>query len=377
MRIVCFITAFTLILFSCRNDNDNQTRQKEALLPGSSRLLIEEKDDYYRVVIREPWQNSSGTELEYFLLPVGHSNDGTLDESRVIHVPVKRMICMSTTHVAMLSALGAGDLLAGVSGYNLLYDSLILESVASGSVRDVGYEGNLNTELIVALKPDLVMAYGVTDPYAGQLGKLSSLGIRVICNADYLEEHPLDRAAWIRLFGILAGRKEKADSLFAEVSERYNDLAAVVKGSGGERPAVLLGAPWEDVWYVSPSNSYTGRLIEDAGGDYLFSDLTEANSVPHSVEAVFRRAAVADVWINPGTAGSLYEIDIADHRLSRLPVYRQGRVWNNRKRMTPAGGNDYWETAVVRPDILLMDLVAILHPELLPDYSHHFYLRLE
>ncbi len=377
MKVFYFITILALILCSCRNGSENREKQNVGLTPASSRLIIEEKDNYYRVVIRDPWQNTRGTELEYFLLPRGETNPGTLDESRVIHVPVERMICMSTTHVAMLSALGATDLLAGVSGPNLLYDTLIRKAVASGSVRDVGYEGNLNNELIVALKPDLVMAYGVADPSSGQLGKLSSLGIRVIYNADYLEEHPLSRAAWIRLFGLLTGRKEKADSLFAEVSLRYSDLAARVRKSAGQRPAVLLGAPWEDVWYVSPANSYTGRLIEDAGGDYLFSDLTEANSVPFSVEAVFRRAADADVWINPGTAESLEEISVADHRLSRLPVCREGGVWNNRKRITPAGGNDYWETAVVRPDILLMDMVAILHPEMLPGYTHYFYRRLE
>jgi iron complex transport system substrate-binding protein len=377
MKVIYFITALTLILCSCRNGSENRGKQNVGLTPASSRLVIEEKDNYYRVVIRDPWQNTRGTELEYFLVPRGEANPGTLDESRVIHVPVERIICMSTTYVAMLSALGASDLLAGVSGPNLLYDTLIREAVASGSVRDVGYEGNLNNELIVALKPDLVMAYGVADPSSGQLGKLSSLGIRVIYNADYLEEHPLSRAAWIRLFGLLTGRKEKADSLFAEVSLRYNDLASRVRKGAGQRPAVLLGAPWEDVWYVSPANSYTGRLIEDAGGDYLFSDLTESNSVPYSVEAVFRRAAGADVWINPGTAESLEDITVADHRLSRLPVCRDGGVWNNRKRMTPAGGNDYWETAVVRPDILLMDMVAILHPEMLPGYMHYFYRRLE
>ncbi len=377
MKVLHFITALTLILCSCNSGSENKVKHNDGLPQASTRLVIEEREDYYRVVIRDPWQNSHGTELEYFLLPRGAANPGTLDESRVIYVPVERMICMSTTHIAMLSALGATDLLAGISGPGLLYDTLIIKALARESVRDVGYEGNLNNELIVALKPDLVMAYGVADPSSGQLGKLSSLGVRVIFNADYLEEHPLSRAAWIRLFGLLTGRKEKADSLFAEVTERYNDLAARVKGSVGERPAVLLGAPWEDVWYVSPANSYTGRLIEDAGGEYLFSDLTKANSVPYSVEAVFRRASKADVWINPGMAKSLAEINDADHRLGRLSVCREGMVWNNTKRINPAGGNDYWETAVVRPDILLMDLVAILHPELLPDYSHYFYMRLE
>jgi iron complex transport system substrate-binding protein len=95
------------------------------------------------------------------------------------------------------------------------------------------------------------------------------------------------------------------------------------------------------------------------------------------VEAVFERATEADIWLNPGTAESLADIAAADHRMVRLPVFTQGGVWNNRKRMTQHGGNDYWESAVVRPDLLLKDLVSIIHPELLPEHRQYYYMRLQ
>jgi len=131
------------------------------------------------------------------------------------------------------------------------------------------------------------------------------------------------------------------------------------------------------VWYISPANSYTGRLISDAGGRYLFDDLTEPNSVPYAVEAVFRRATEADLWLNPGTAESLNDIAVSDRRMASLPIFASGSVWNNRNRMTPSGGNDYWEGAVVHPDLLLRDIVSIIHPELLPDYKQLYFKRLE
>ena len=120
-----------------------------------------------------------------------------------------------------------------------------------------------------------------------------------------------------------------------------------------------------------------GRLISDAGGRYLFDDLTEPNSVPYAVEAVFRRATEADLWLNPGTAESLNDIAVSDHRMTKLPVFTSGGIWNNRNRMTTSGGNDYWEGAVVHPDLLLRDMVSILHPELLPDYKQLYFRRLE
>jgi iron complex transport system substrate-binding protein len=62
--------------------------------------------------------------------------------------------------------------------------------------------------------------------------------------------------------------------------------------------------------------------------------------------------------------------------MTKLPVYKSGNVWNNRKRMTPGGGNDYWESAVVRPDILLADFISIIHPELLPGQQPYYFMRL-
>ena len=377
MRSPCMILFLVFLACSCRNGAD-KAHAADNLQPGmASRFSILEGEGYLKIVIRDPWQNTTGTELEYYLLPHNSNLPAGIKEKQVIRVPVARMICMSTTHLAMMSALDATDLLVGIAGPGLVYDSLVLDAVASGRIRDVGYEGNLNSELIVALEPDVLVAYGVTAPSSGQLGRLTAMGAKVIYDADYLEEHPLSRLQWIKLFGLLTGKQAMADSICNAVSVRYNELADRVARSAGERPAVLLGAPWEDVWYISPSNSYIGRLIEDAGGDYLFSDLRESNSMPFSVEAVFKRAADADLWLNPGAAESLSELADADHRLGVLPVFSRGEVWNNRNRTTPEGGNDYWESAVVRPDLLLMDFVSIIHPELLPGHTPYYYRKLK
>lgn len=276
-----------------------------------------------------------------------------------------------------MRALSADSMIVGISGSSLLYDSLLLERTGSGEIKDVGYEGNLNRELVISLAPDLVMAYGVADPSSGSTVRLAEAGVKVFYNADYLEEHPLNRCAWLRLFGLLTGKEEMADSIVITVSDSYRELTTMVANAAGKKPGVLLGAPWEDVWYVSPGNTYIGRLIDDAGGDYIYRDMTGNNSVPVSVESVFRRASGAEIWINPGTAGKLSDIEAADHRLTSLPVFSSGRVWNNRGRIRQDGGNDYWESGVVRPDLLLKDFISIIHPELLPDYDPYYYIRLE
>jgi iron complex transport system substrate-binding protein len=378
-RIILSIVSAAMILCSCGNEHNPAASGAitDSVASYSSRLVIEKITGATRITVRDPWQNAEGTAFCWYLVPRDSALPDGISEKQTIRVPVRRMICMSTTHAAMMRALDATDLIVGVSGPSLVYDSLLLERISNGIVRDVGYENNLNRELVISLEPDLLMAYGVADPSSGSTGRLTDSGVKVFYNADYLEQHPLARCEWLRLFGLLTGRERMADSIVSTVTGRYHELTGKVRSITGDRPGVLLGAPWEDVWYVSPGNSYIGQLVDDAGGNYIFSDLTAPHSVPFSVESVFRKAGKADIWINPGTADSLSEIATADHRLESLPLLRHGKVWNNRRRITPEGGNDYWESAVVRPDLLLMDFVSIIHPELLPGYDQTFYIRLQ
>ncbi|MDX9728049.1 MAG: ABC transporter substrate-binding protein [Bacteroidales bacterium] len=378
-KLIPLAIAAAMMLLSCRNEGNSRTGSTDADSPGipPGRLFIEEVPGAVRVAVREPWQNSGGKELVWYLVARDSPLPQGLNEEQVIQVPVRRMVCMSTTHVAMMRALAADSLIVGISGTSLVYDSLLLDRIRSGAIKDVGYEGNLNRELVISLAPDVVMAYGVADPSSGSNARLADAGVKVFYNADYLEQHPLTRCAWLRLFGLLTGKEEIADSIVSAVTESYLGLAAMAAGADGKRPGVLLGAPWEDVWYVSPGNTYIGRLIGDAGGHYIFSDMTGSNSVPLSVETVFSKASDAEIWINPGTADRLSDITDADHRMASLPLFGGGRIWNNRGRIRPGGGNDYWESGVVRPDLLLKDYISIIHPELLPDHEQHYYIRLE
>jgi iron complex transport system substrate-binding protein len=375
-RIALLFIAAASIMISCRSNGSRPAEESPPDEVQEGRLSIEKESGFVKVTVRNPWQNASGLEHVWYLVARDSVLPADLQENQVIRIPVRSLICMSTTHIAMMRALGAESLIAGISGSSLVYDSVIRESIGSGRIPDVGYEGNLNRELIISLDPDLLMAYGVSDPASGTTARLADMGIKVFYNADYLEEHPLARCEWLRLFGILTGRERVADSIISAVTGAYRELAMKVRASVTERPDILLGAPWEDVWYVSPSNSYIGQLISDAGGHYIYGDMAASNSLPLSVESVFRRAAEADIWINPGSASSLADILAADHRMASLPAFSGGSVWNNRRRITDRGGNDYWESAVVRPDLLLMDMVSIIHPELLPGYVQYYYIKL-
>jgi iron complex transport system substrate-binding protein len=211
----------------------------------------------------------------------------------------------------------------------------------------------------------------------GYISKLRELGTQAMFNADYLEEDPLGKAEWIKLFGALFCKEKMADSIFTSVVASYNQIKEYVKQNASEIPDVLLGLPFRDAWYISPGNSYISRLIEDAGGSYLWHDTESSVSMPYGLEDVFMRSLEADYWLNTGTAGSKKEIASIDQRLKNLPCFINGNLYNNNKRISPEGGNDYWESGALYPDLILKDIATILHPELFRNRALFYYRKIE
>ncbi len=376
-RLILIVLILTAL--GCRTEN-KPGRQK-ALdqnneVIRAERFTLQKKNGLTEVRIINPWQGATGITQVYFLVNRGSELPAGIDSADVIFVPVRKIICMSTTHIAMISALHEEKSIVGVSGTNLIYSPRLIKDAESGLIADVGYEANLNKELILKLSPDLVMSYGIGSESTGYLGKIKELGIKIITNADYLEDDPLGRAEWIKLFGALYCKENLADSIFNAETGSYNNMALYIRQNIKFRPKVLLGLPFKDTWYISPGNSFISKLISDAGGDYLWSDIKSSMSIPYGIENVFLRGLNADYWLNIGTAKSKIEISAIDQRLEELPCFKNDNLFNNINRTTDSGGNDFWESGSLHPYLILKDLAAILHPELFSDHNLRYYRKI-
>jgi iron complex transport system substrate-binding protein len=328
------------------------------------------------VTIRNPWQNARNVEYSYFL-------SDTADESRVLNethsiikTPVRRVVCLSTTHIGFIGFLHETSSVVGISGRNLVANEEMQAMILRNDLPDVGYDENLNFELILNLKPDVVLAYGVSGTVTSTVRKLNELGIPTILIAEYLEEEPLAKMEWIKVFGALYNCEDIANCRFDSVAHTYKQLA-LLTGKLASKPTVLLGLPWRGTWYVSGGLSYVSKLIADAGGEYIFSDYNFRDSKPIALEKVFERALDADFWLNSGDAGSLDDIFLVDERFINLSSVKQNRVYNNNKMIIPPGGNAFFESGVVEPEIILSDLIYILHPQLLPSHQLKYYKKLQ
>jgi iron complex transport system substrate-binding protein len=342
----------------------------------AERFTLEKKNGYTEVKIINPWQGAIEVRQHYYLVKRGSDLPEGLDSSAVIFVPLHKIICMSTTHIAMISALGEESSIAGVSGTNFIYSPDLKRNVDKGMTVDVGYEANLNKELILKISPDLIMIYGIGSESAGYVGRLKELGTRVIINADYLETDPLSRAEWIKLFGALYCKEKIADSIYKSEVAEYSRLSSFVLQNSKEKPKVLLGLPFKDTWYISPGNSFICKLISDAGGEYLWENTESSVSMPYGIENVYLRGMKADFWLNINSVSSRNEISNIDKRLNDLPCFKKDNLFNNNKRITADGGNDYWESGGLYPHLILKDLAVILHPELFSDHEMTYYKKI-
>lgn len=380
MNILKYISIFIFIVLSgCspgKKDSGKFTKTGNKI-SRAERLSLERKDGWTEVKIIDPWQGANGVNQVYYLVKKGSPLPAWMDSSAVIFVPVQKIICMSTTHVAMITALGVENSLAGVSGINFIYSPAIQRNAEKGLVADVGYEANLNKELILKIAPDLIMIYGIGSESSGYLGKIKELGIKVIINADYLETDPLGRTEWIKLFGALYSKEELADSLFNSEVDEYTNLKSFIVKRTTFRPKVMLGLPFKDTWYISPGNSFMSNLISDAGADYLWMETKSSVSMPYGIENVYIRGLKADYWLNIGSINTRHEITNVDPRLCELACFKNDNLYNNNNRITAKGGNDFWESGALHPHLLLKDIATLLHPEIFADHELMFYKKID
>lgn len=322
------------------------------------------------IQVSNPWQGAKNVTMSYFI-----SRNGELPPTGftgpTIPAGAQRIVCMSSSYIAMLDAVGQVDRIVAVSGINYIANPYILAH--KDSIKDMGPE--MNYELLLGLKPDVVLLYGIGDAQTAVTDKLKELAIPYMYVGEYLEESPLGKAEWLIALSELTDSRDKGIDVFREIPKRYQalkDLTASVE----QRPTVMFNTPWNDSWVMPSTQSYMVQLVTDAGADYIYKENTSNSSAPIGLETAYGLIQKADYWINVGTASTLDELKNMNPKFADAKSVRDKTVYNNNLRITATGGNDYWESAVVRPDVVLRDLIHIFHPELISD-STYYYRHLE
>jgi iron complex transport system substrate-binding protein len=284
----------------------------------------------------------------------------------------RRIAAMSSVFTGMLEQLRCEEAIMAVDNGAYIWSPRLSKRIQQGKVISVAASGQLEKEKLSHLKPDLVISYFIDAAAQADYQLLEKQGIPVMMFQNFLEQHPLGRAEWILVFGALMGKDQEARAFFAEISEHYESTRLRLEETT-IKPDVLVNAPYTGTWDVPSGDSYMATLISDAGGNYIFKNHKGAGRVPLSTEQVFQSAANADVWINPGSCRNKTCLRTMDPRVAQFAAFQSTRIFNCTKLLKASGANGWWEYGVIRPDMVLMDLGSIFHPELPWEQSTVFF----
>lgn len=325
------------------------------------------------VEITYPYKGATSG-YKYLLVKKGSTPPKHDSDVKVIFTPIDRIVCTSTTHIPLLDYLNISDRLVGFPTLDYISSEKTRKLIDDGKVEELGTDKGMNIEKLAVLKPEAVMSYTMTADL-GQLKKVQELGIPVILNAEYLEEHPLGRAEWIKFMALFFNKEKEADIVFKMIEQNYLETKKLVSRVD-KRPTVLSGVLYGDAWFMPGGQNYAAKVISDAGADYLWKADSTKGFLQLGFESVYEKAHAADLWIGVASFTTLEEIKNADDRYTKFNPYQIRQVYTYNARKGAKGGSEFLELGYLRPDIILKDLVKIAHPELLPDYQLYFHKRL-
>ncbi|MBP3290435.1 MAG: ABC transporter substrate-binding protein [Alistipes sp.] len=329
------------------------------------------------ITVQNPWQGAEGVEKMLLIDPRGKFSTVTNANLQRIEGEAARIVCLSSSHIAMLDALGQTERVVGVSGIDFITNDYIVKN--RDRIGDVGYDNNMNYELLIALDADIVLLYGVKAENSIER-KLYELGIPYLYIGEYVEQSPLGKAEWLITVAEITGQRTEGIAQFKLIEQNYNSLLERVAQhiANQPRPRVMINTPYRDSWVLPPQHSYITTLVSDAGGDCYTSPGNGTASQPIDIEQALIYTESADLWINVGGCNSLRELTDQNPRFAATAVVTKGLVYNNNARRTPQGGSDFWESGVVRPDLILKDLTTIFHPDVMgEEHTLYYYKQLK
>ncbi|KAA6332071.1 iron complex transport system substrate-binding protein [termite gut metagenome] len=331
---------------------------------------ITHSGDYTKITVFNPWKSGEVYDTYYLVKD---------DQTRIpsgghkIRIPIKNLMVNSATHLGFLDLLGETDKVTGVCSASYIYNPYIIKGVEEGKIQDLGDAFNLDIERLLLLHPQAVMtsAYNTED---NNSKLMKQTGLALLYNVEWQEKSLLGRAEWMKFVAAFFDKETLADSIFNDVAQRYHEIKAKAD-SLSIFPTILSGQDFRGAWSMPGGQSFSARLFQDAGATYHYAGNNNSGSISTTIEEALIHFSQADIWVGVQVS-TLEELGKADKRYKLFKAYRKGNVYNTFRRTTPAGGNDYWESGVARPDLLLSDMIKICHPGLLPDYKLTYMKRL-
>jgi iron complex transport system substrate-binding protein len=303
------VIVFALIASSCgggKNSANGLALTEADSLGAATRYAkgysVKVLDNGVRLIdVADPQDDEEKMPVSYHFALVDKGMDVEVPEGYTkVEVPIERTLVMTMLQLSNFTALDALDIVRGITGTKNLFNKDIRQRVKDGRMVKIGMEGNFDTELILAAHPEVIF---ISPFKRGGYDAIKETGITLIPHLGYKELTPLGQAEWIRFVGLFIGKEHEADSIFAGIEHRYNDLKEKVAnnshpsqgGAGEGSPTVFSGEMHGGNWYAVGGKNSLAQIFRDAGARYVF-DNDDTGGVNIEFEEMYAAAANADYW---------------------------------------------------------------------------------
>lgn len=371
---ILFSCIILLIFSSCNQTGNKQNK----MLSDEQQVEVTTKIKYakgfevktyanYKLVDVTDPAGESDIVYKYALLERGADRKGIPSDYEIIETPVRKIICMTTLQISNFIKLNATDRIVGMTSTRFLFNEKINRQIEKKETVKIGIEGEFDTELILALNPDIIL---VSPFKRGGYETLRNLDIPLISFLGYKESSPLGQAEWIKFTAMLLGVEEQANKQFDEIEKRYIDLMALTE-SLENKPTVMSGELHSGNWYVVGGDSYLAQLFRDAGATYFMNNDNESGGFYVDFETVYSQGANTDYWRMVNNHNGTFTYDAlkqSDARYADFKAFKDKKLIYCNLREKP-----FYENTPVEPEVVLADLIKIFHPSLLPEHTPVYY----
>lgn len=377
--LICLIIP---LLFGCKARNNSNTNKSDntdstftyksknaQIVPQYARgfNVTYTNDGYCLLDIRDPQKEEGGETFHFALKPKGVKASDIPQGYTVIETPVKSTICMTSLQLSNFIKLDELDAVVGITSTRHLFNQEMQKRLDEGKTHKIGIEGNFDNEIIMGINPDVIL---ISPFKRGGYDALTEVGIPLIPHLGYKEMTPLGQAEWIKFVGLLIGEEEKANKVFSEIENRYLELTKLTS-QVKKRPVVFSGELRGGNWYAVGGKSFLAQLFKDAGADYFLKDDIRSGGISLDFETVYSQAAYADYWriVNSYKGDFSYNtLQAEDVRYADFQAFKKKQVIYCNMSEKP-----FYESMPVEPEIVLADLIAVFHSQLLPDHTPRYY----
>ncbi|MCG8311230.1 MAG: ABC transporter substrate-binding protein [Cytophagales bacterium] len=377
------IIALVLSLCACRIDkkgpeseNDLRWKDPEKNSPVKHAIgfdLISFEN--YKILHLFRHYNELADTISYVLYRAGAEIHRDFTDLKKVEVPIRNVALLHSSYLSFFEMCGATTSLKAISEGKYIYNQDIYDRIKAGELPEVGFGETLDKERLLELDVSAVITVGWPNAPNKSQQLLEELGIPVFILSDWQENTLLGRTEWVKVIAALTGAEYMVAVKFDAIERSYDSLKNLVP-SKDPPPKIICNLPYKGSWYLPGGNSYMSNVLRDAGAEYLWSDDTGTGGIQVDFEAVYAKGLKADFWVNPGFVDSRKKILESDKRLVDFQPFITDKIFNCNGRIARGAANDYWESGIVNPHLILADLIKIFHPATLPGHKLYYYRKI-